>query len=79
MHIHNIILIQFAHLLYTGCGAPGLPLLGRVGLRLSYTNTTINSVAEYSCDTGYILIGNSIRMCQRNGNWSGHAPSCRNE
>ena len=63
----------------TGCGAPGLPLLGRDGLRLSYTNTTINSIAEYSCDTGYILIGNSTRMCQQNGNWSGHAPLCRNE
>ena len=78
MHICSY-MIWYCTFSYTGCGAPGLPLGGRDGLRLSYTNTTINSIAVYSCDTGYILIGNNTRMCQRNGNWSGHAPSCRNE
>ena len=33
-------------------------------------------VAEYSCDTLYKLEGDSIRICLRNGTWSGHEPTC---
>jgi len=33
-------------------------------------------VAEYSCDTLYKLEGDSIRICLRNGTWSGQEPSC---
>ena len=30
----------------------------------------------YSCDEGYILIGNEERECLDNGVWSGMAPLC---
>ena len=36
-----------------------------------------NSAVSYSCDNGYILEGNKVRMCQRNGMWSGFAPICK--
>ena len=37
------------------------------------------STADYSCDPGYILEGDSQRTCQEIGEWSGTAPTCRSE
>ena len=31
----------------------------------------------YSCDPGYTLVGDSTRICQATGNWSGRAPTCQ--
>ena len=39
--------------------------------------TTLGQNATYSCNTGYNLVGDSIRTCQRTGNWSGSAPTCQ--
>ena len=33
--------------------------------------------ATYSCDTGYILVGDSNRTCQATGVWSGSEPICQ--
>ena len=38
--------------------------------------TTIGSVATYSCNNGFLLSGDSQRICQMNGFWSGSAPTC---
>ena len=47
---------------------------------ISYsTGTTYNSVATYSCDTGYELQGGQTRTCQNNGTWSGDMPSCQSK
>ena len=43
---------------------------------VNYTNTTYNSVATYSCNTGYILSGDDSRRCQENETWSGSIPTC---
>ena len=34
------------------------------------------SVASYSCNTGYQLIGNEQRTCQLSGVWNGTEPMC---
>ena len=34
------------------------------------------SKAIHSCTEGYILTGRRVRVCQRNGVWSGKAPTC---
>ena len=32
--------------------------------------------ASYTCNSGYELVGQSTRICQNNGQWSGDAPTC---
>ncbi|KAM6428144.1 CUB and sushi domain-containing protein 2 isoform 3-T4 [Liasis olivaceus] len=54
------------------CGHPGSPpyaqILGDVH--------TVGAVVRYSCQEGRSLIGNSTRMCQLDGRWSGSLPHC---
>ena len=56
------------------CGDPGTP---RYGSRSSLTVTTFGAAVTYTCNTGYILHGDSERRCLDNGQWSGTAVSCR--
>ena len=35
------------------------------------------SRATYHCNPGYILWGNSTRLCDSSGQWTGYAPRCR--
>ena len=56
------------------CGTLTNPANGRV----SYTaGTTFGQTATYSCNTGYSLVGDSIRMCQTTGVWSRSTPTCQ--
>lgn len=54
------------------CGDLDDPENGEVSL----TGTTFGSNATYSCNDGYFLEGESSRVCQSDGNWSGEAPTC---
>ena len=38
--------------------------------------TTLGQTATYSCNTGYNLVGGSIRICLATG-WSRSAPTCQ--
>ena len=40
------------------------------------SETVLNSVATYSCNTGYTLTGDATRTCQGNSTWSGAIPTC---
>lgn len=40
-------------------------------------NFSIGGEIEYSCPVGHSLVGDAVRICQKNGVWSGHAPSCK--
>ena len=55
------------------CGALPDPANGQVNTTVG---TTFGQTATYSCNIGYNLVGNSIRMCQATGLWSGSAPTC---
>ena len=57
------------------CGDPGIPDNG--GIR--YVDTLEDSVANYSCNLGYRLDGDSQRVCQSNAMWSGAVPNCIRE
>ncbi len=37
----------------------------------------VNTVATYTCVTGYTLPGGSTRTCRSDGVWSGFAPTCQ--
>ncbi|XP_064386665.1 sushi, von Willebrand factor type A, EGF and pentraxin domain-containing protein 1-like [Halichondria panicea] len=39
-------------------------------------NRPVNTVATYTCDTGYTLNGVSTRTCGSDGVWSGSDPTC---
>ena len=56
------------------CGTLTNPANGQV----SHTaEATFGQTATYSCDTGYILMGDSTRTCQATGRWSGNTPTCQ--
>ena len=54
------------------CGTLKNPRYGQVVL----TGTIFGSTATYSCNTGFILVGEQTRTCQANGKWSGRAATC---
>ena len=68
------VLDTFLFLTAVDCGTlPKLP-----NGKVSHTGrTTFGETATYSCDRDYSLVGDSTRMCQDNGLWSGSAPTCQ--
>lgn len=40
-------------------------------------NNVLNNACGVRCKVGYTLEGDSIRLCQTNGTWSGRSPSCK--
>ena len=64
------------YLLYIAvdCGTLTNPANGQV----TYTaGTLFGQTATYSCDSGYNLVGVSVRTCQATGVWSGSVPTCQ--
>jgi hypothetical protein len=60
------------------CIHPGSPLNGRAwspgrawGVSVSY-----NSLVSYTCNYGYMLIGDSVRRCEKDREWTGTEPHC---
>ena len=44
---------------------------------VTWTSLTTGGVATYVCDPGFELVGDEMRDCQSNSQWSGEAPICR--
>ena len=54
------------------CGSLENPTNGQV----DFTATFGGSIANYTCNQGYLLCGAESRICQSNGSWSGSPPDC---
>ncbi|XP_037075251.1 LOW QUALITY PROTEIN: CUB and sushi domain-containing protein 1-like [Pollicipes pollicipes] len=59
---------------YVDCGRTLAVLHGDV--QYVSGETHLDSELEYSCIRNYRLVGESMRVCQENGGWSGKAPVC---
>ena len=53
------------------CHPPKSPVNGEVLI--------IGITATYTCDSGFMLNGNETQECQKDGIWSGAAPTCQNK
>ena len=45
--------------------------------KVTLTATTFLSIASYSCNEGFVLVGNTVRICLITAQWSGSMPECR--
>ena len=71
----ELLLIKFISYAVVDCGRLSDPTNGGV----SFRTTTFNSRAAYSCNNGFLLVGQTTRVCQSTGEWSGKAPVCKSE
>ena len=55
------------------CGTLEDPANGQVD---TSGGTTFGSLANYTCDASFILLGVTTRMCQADEQWSGDEPTC---
>ena len=55
------------------CAKLSNPKYGRVSL----SGLRAGSSAYYQCSAGFLLVGQSTRICLPSGRWSGEAPTCR--
>ena len=55
------------------CPVPANPPNGRV----MFNSMTYNSLISYECNYGYMVIGETVRRCERNKGWTGLQPICR--
>ena len=60
------------HYIVVDCGSLTAPDNGQV----SVTTTTYTSTADYTCDTGYSLVGVNQRNCTAAGTWTDGVPTC---
>ena len=58
-----------------GSGDPGTSC----GITPIVNGTAVNNTVTYTCQSGYILSGNSTRTCHTNGHWTGSVPTCISE
>ena len=47
--------------------------------QVTMPSNTPDSAATYTCNTGFMLFGNSMRTCQADGTWTGTEPTCERE
>ncbi len=59
------------------CGQ--LPSIENGAVEFPDGNTNLGSSAVYSCIAGYMLVGDSQRLCQSTATWSGTQPRCIGE
>ena len=66
--------------------APENGTVSTVSASISHNNYSLGSVATFSCNVGFALVGQTNRVCEdtnggtvTTGTWSGSAPTCEGE
>lgn len=49
------------------------PLNGRI---LDNTHYLVGDYVQYTCNTGFVIMGEPLAICQDNGTWSSPPPTC---
>ena len=51
------------------------------GGAVTFSSSSLSSgtIATYSCDSGYSLVGSSSRICLSSGSWNGSQPYCQRQ
>ena len=62
-------------LLFVSATCPVLTPPTHGSMRQALADT--GSVTTFSCNTGFVLVGQAVVQCQYNGTWNGTAPSCQ--
>ena len=70
----NHVCVHFVGVSAVDCGLLPDPVNGMVSV--GGGGTTLGSLADYTCNPSYRLVGTDSRQCQENGTWSGEAPTC---
>ena len=70
--MHVCITLFYFSLTAVVCPSLPDPLNGGVIL----TTVSVGSVATYTCNSGFELVGSETRTCQGDGMWSGETPVC---
>ena len=65
--------LSCTHCLVFDCGMANLT--APVNGQLTVDSTLLDSMASYTCDSGYTLVGVAMRTCTVNG-WNGTNPVC---
>ena len=55
------------------CGDPGDISNGMA----TFNGTSFASITLLTCEVGHVLLGDSQRICQASGIWSGPVPECQ--
>ena len=71
--MYSLLNCMHAFLCTADCGSLQNPANGQVILN----ETVFKSIANYSCNSLYSIVGDTSRVCQANGTWSGSVPTCQ--
>ena len=86
---YTLVMLCISHLIYTEdtgptdppsttCSDLTPPTSGMIGYNMGTVSLRpVNTVATYTCNTGYTLNGGNTRTCGSDGAWSGSAPTCQ--
>ena len=73
---HIVVLVCIALLYFSLTVVACPPLMDPLDGDVVWTNLSVGSVAVYTCNRRFELVGNDTRTCQGDGMWSGEEPVC---